>query len=99
MSGKLPYSYYNWDPVERFASLKRLDVELLNPHGSCIESYRQLLSEAHIFAAHSYSPFHDIYSAVGNLMLKGASHEMRTVPGAIPPDRMKKTWTLRYEAE
>jgi hypothetical protein len=92
-------SYYNPQALPQFASLKRLDVELLNPHGPHIESRGQLLREAYVYAAHSYHSIYSLDSSVGHLKLRGATDEMRTVPGTSSPNTMKRTWTLRYEAE
>jgi hypothetical protein len=93
------YPYYDPQPLPQFASLKRLDVQLLNPHGPDIESRHQLLREAHSYASHSNDSFYRLETSVAHLKLNGATDEMRTVPGTRSPDTMKRTWTLRYEAE
>jgi hypothetical protein len=90
---------YNTQPLPQFASLKRLDVELLNPHGPHIESRGKLLRDAHVYAAHADYSFHCLDSSVAHLKLKGATDEMRTVPGTLSSNTMKRTWTLSYEAE
>lgn len=94
-----PYRYYDAQPLPQFASLKRLDVELLNPYGSGIDSLRQVIREAHSYASHSHDSFYNIGTSVAHLKLNGATDEMRTVPGTFSVGTMKRTWTLKYEAE
>jgi hypothetical protein len=92
--------YYNYetevDSEPEFASVRRLDVEFLNPHGAEIDSYPQFLNEMHKFARRSDYRSHPLEYSFGHMRLKDIKNEMRTMPGVVDSQMKKRTWTLTY---